>query len=583
MKKSIAILAVLLVICLIGSTAAVAGTVPTPKPKVMELEIEDIIQDDLEGLDNYVLTEDGEPVLEVRRSAAVQPFGSLSDVTDNGMYTADFAIPGTTERVFIAGLTSDNISEIQTAVFESYESGESFTLADLGFIDTEKTYTDDDDDDMCWAASTSNILAYTGWGAQAGISDPDDLFELFINSFENKGGNAYYGLGWFFNGMDMGRYASNSSNFPKVKNYPNSGRYLPEYDFNAITDQFDLTEAGADGAAKLLMKLKSGCGASLNLEIYINGEQQSGHAVTCWGFVTDTAYPMTDKAHFKTVIITDSDSGSYVTERRDAPDLLEAYALEPIEQDGYDTYWFDYGYSQIGVLFEAVTLRSYSPEIAKETSASASLNRTSDPDLAMEPFSLTADSSDKESLITAFPAGSDLYFCPYFTNISDVAYQGSLKLSYTLDDLQKHTSKTTSFSLGNNVNIGQMVNIFLQSPLSLTKNIAPGRYTLTVEVNPEHTVNEAYFFNNAYSVDFVVGETYLIGDVDDDEEVASIDAVLILRKSADFAIDLDDRAVIRGDINSDGELDILDATYIQRYLAEMEIAYRVNVEEIYPS
>ena len=84
-------------------------------------------------------------------------------------------------------------------------------------------------------------------------------------------------------------------------------------------------------------------------------------------------------------------------------------------------------------------------------------------------------------------------------------------------------------------------------------------------------------------MDCVVGETYLIGDVDDDEEVASIDAVLILRKSADFAINLDDRAVIRGDINSDGELDILDATYIQRYLAEMEIAYSVNVEEIYPS
>ena len=582
MKKLIAILAVLLAVCLIGSTTVFAGTVSTPERKVKEIDIDDVVPDDLDGLDSYVLTDDGEPVLEVRSRAQKQSFSSLSDVTQNGMYTADFAIPGTTDRVFLAGLTNDNIAEIKAAVIESYQSGGSFVLEDLGFIDAEKTYTGDEDDQMCWAAATSNILNYTGWGAQANFFNEDDLFELFISSFENKGGNTYYGLGWFFNGMDMGRYVSNSANFPRVTDYPDSGRYFPDYTFDTVTEEIDLRTSGADGFAALLAALKSGSGAALNLEIYDYGVQQAGHAVTCWGFVTDTAYPKSDKAHFKRVLITDSDSGSLEAERRDAADLMEVYPLDPIEQGSYDTYSFDYDYSTTAVLYEAVTLRSFNPDIVKESSVDATLDRTANPDLVMDKFSLTASYADRESVITSFPVGSNLYYCPYFTNISDVVYQGGLKLKYTLTDLRTGSSRAATMSLGS-ASIEQATQIFLTSPLSLSNNMSAGKYNLTVEINPDHPVTEAYYFNNTCSLDFIVGETYLIGDVDGDEEVASIDAVLILRKSADFVVNLDADALLRGDVNSDGDVDILDATYIQRYLAEMQVAYPINEEELYPS
>ena len=60
-------------------------------------------------------------------------------------------------------------------------------------------------------------------------------------------------------------------------------------------------------------------------------------------------------------------------------------------------------------------------------------------------------------------------------------------------------------------------------------------------------------------------DSYIIGDADGDGEVTILDATKIQRVLADLAKDEDGMIARRGDANHDG-LDILDATRIQRYL-----------------
>ena len=67
--------------------------------------------------------------------------------------------------------------------------------------------------------------------------------------------------------------------------------------------------------------------------------------------------------------------------------------------------------------------------------------------------------------------------------------------------------------------------------------------------------------------------TYIRGDADGDGEVTIIDATVIQRNLANMPVErFDERAA---DITGDG-VDITDVTLIQRYLAEFENIYHIN-------
>ena len=65
------------------------------------------------------------------------------------------------------------------------------------------------------------------------------------------------------------------------------------------------------------------------------------------------------------------------------------------------------------------------------------------------------------------------------------------------------------------------------------------------------------------------------GDADGDGSVSIIDVTIIQRKLADLAVDNPENVEILGDVTRD-ELDIVDATCIQRYLAEFENIYKIG-------
>ena len=332
MKKLIAVfLCMLIAVNALTATVVFAQEAPA-EGTVITIEEADTVSD----TDSYVLTDDGEPVLKVVRVKEFGATAALSDSVANEYYTAEFMIPESNYSVFLTGLTQDNVGEIRQAIIDSYVEGEDFALTNLGFIDAEKTGEKDGDDNLCWAASTSNLLTYTGWAAQAGFDSADDLFEAFIDAFEDKGGNVKFATGWFINGV-----SASSLSQPRE----DTGKYLPQYNYTDLVEEFDMTQNCAGQLATVYDRLKNGSGVSLSLNIYGTEGYEGAHAVTCWGFVTDARYPKTSKQFYKSIFTTDSDSHKYYVtdgkDRRDADDVMSLFALEPVDQEGTDTYRFD--------------------------------------------------------------------------------------------------------------------------------------------------------------------------------------------------------------------------------------------------
>ncbi len=574
MKKTIAILSVLLILSLLCSTTAIAQTVPLIEPEGTQIELDEL--DATDTPDNgFVVTDDGEPVLTVDYVDAPGLTAALSDVSGNGFYTADFLLPDGSSEVFLTGLTRDNIDEIERAFAAGYADG-SFTLSNLGFIDAEKTLDADADDNLCWAASSANILTYTGWAAQAGFRSEDDLFELFINNFQNKGGHAYYGVGWFFNGV---KNTNPSSSMPI--DYPSGGNYLSQYAYNEFTEIVSLADQGAAGVRKLYDRLRDGFGVALNVEIFDEGVSQGGHAISCWGFVTDNLYPETDKAHYKSVIVTDSDSYEHAgADRRDADDVMTCYPLIPLEQEGgADTYYFTFSNDQLGVLNDSVALRPYTASLPSETAGDATKDRRTSPDLMVNLFYL-ADTSTAQITQTKFAPGSSIYYRPHIQNAGSVNYNGDFTIKMKVVDRSTGTTVyTRSLPAGNQTIMpGQYLNF---GSIKIPQTLGIGDYTITASVNDNHATAEAYFYNNSRDIDFKVRQTYLIGDVDGNGEVESVDVTAAMRVTSSIVSDPDPRLSERGDINADGGLDIIDVAFTQRYLASIPIPYAINTTGIY--
>jgi len=102
-------------------------------------------------------------------------------------------------------------------------AGRYFAWTEYGgtFFDAEKEYPDDtpntspppdispsmpgqvggvNDDYMCWAASASNALAWTGWGFHGtGLNSPDDMFDFFQRYWADVGGLEKEAWDWWIN------------------------------------------------------------------------------------------------------------------------------------------------------------------------------------------------------------------------------------------------------------------------------------------------------------------------------------------------------------------------------------------------
>lgn len=97
----------------------------------------------------------------------------------------------------------------------------------------------------------------------------------------------------------------------------------------------------------------------------------------------------------------------------------------------------------------------------------------------------------------------------------------------------------------------------------------PGSYTVTLSLNPHHNIEEAYYLNNTVEPCRFTIIPAILGDADLDGEVDITDATTIQRYDI-CTVELNDTAKELADADRDGDVSIIDATWIQRFLIGMK-------------
>ena len=451
-------------------------------------------------LDGYAVFYRGELLLTVQLhdiDAAADGPQLNSQTPLNGYYSASFPIAGGQYDVFLTGLSKTNLELVQNASIQSVLSGGELLLEDLGFIDTEKQYYVDTDSDeqMCWAASTSNLLYYTGWAEQAGFYSPDLVYEELIRSFSDEGGRCYYGLNWFFNGYnEMQGYRDWASS--EVGDFCG---FLPRYCIDSVAEELDFSVSSArlDG---VLEKLEQGYGAELNFGWYERSGgaawRDGGHSITLWGMVTEREKFLSDPADasaYCALIVSDSDSDvTYGEDRRSAPNMLSVRSLQPAFVYGYDTWTL----AEEDAVIEGVTLLCpYSDDIATD---SGTCDALSSPDLRIDCCDLYAENA--EIWTNALASGEKIFADIGVTNIGGATYHASLSYRVRVYSLPGESCVYDSGDLYTSENLRSGSSESLG--YTLTKTLSSGcRYRMDVELDTE---GEAYYGNNRKSVYFSV-------------------------------------------------------------------------------
>ncbi len=578
MKKFLCMLSALLFLipsCSASVFAADIDTVPLGICAVTSdnegnsaIENADAIEE-LSSYHSYDLYIDKEPVLSVEaHNDEMASTGASLPV----YYNAEFMIPDTTLKVYLTGLRSENIEELQQRIIDNFMNDTFFELSDLSFIDTEKTSIKDGDENLCWAAASSNILHYTGWGAEAGFSDEDALFDLFSSSFSDGGSHQENAMAWFFNGAAL---QNNIITFggAKVKNYPRSGGYFKDYAYDMVSGYKYIR--GAYDMNNMFMLLTHGYGISPGLNLMKNDSNTGTHAVTLWGMVIDETYSIDNAERYRGIMITDSDSHKVnSSDRRNADRVLGYYPL----YFSRNLFCFDYYLGYTASLDDFEYLVPYSKDVPRETASSASKDKTKTPDLIISEAYL----NDKftTSIKTLYESGSDLYLQYIVSSAADKPWRYDIKTkrSVTSSDGEVLFSDIdiVDGSFFNGIKYTQA------SELRYIKldNVPAGDYTLTFTVNPNRDHTEAYYYNNTRSIDFSVRDSYNRGDYDDNRIVDLIDVSLLQKDITGFNTYKDSKTEERCDIDENG-LDIADSTLILRSLCDMEIPYSVGVKALY--
>ena len=171
--------------------------------------------------------------------------------------------------------------------------------------DAEKTSGNTDDDLLCWAASSSNILEWTGWGLVGGMTNTDQMFGHFQDHFTDEGGNPYYGWDWWFDGTNEG-----GTGFAQV-DVPGGGGFYPTENILNYR-RFSSDDANALGTIESWQK--EGYGTTLS----VGGNM--AHSITCWGFIKDDV-----TGAYTSIWVTDSDDDKGGNGVR--PDTLREYGV----------------------------------------------------------------------------------------------------------------------------------------------------------------------------------------------------------------------------------------------------------------
>jgi hypothetical protein len=254
--------------------------------------------------------------------------------------------------VVASGDTNWLVQEIDTATGSSIMLHENHG----GFwADAEKVPGDDglgnpapdnageEDDYLCWAATASNMLEWTGWGVAGGMTENDEFLDYYEDHVTDWGSLIEYGIEWWFNG-----------NLPCPDHTKWSQEDVDVDGFSTHTwSTYTKLSAGGDDILPDIRNWITS-GYAVGLSIYPTSGP-GGHAITCWGVNVDTSKdPLTEwDDHHLGIWVTDSDSHKGMA---DAPDVLRYYE---VEWDAVNSWWWMPNYGGGWKISGAVGLEPY--------------------------------------------------------------------------------------------------------------------------------------------------------------------------------------------------------------------------------
>lgn len=418
----------------------------------------------------------------------------------NGYCSLSFSVPGTTKEVFVTGIRKDKAEEIYNKFMDAWKDGQAFSITDESIIDAEKT-PDSDDSELCFAATGINMMVYTGWAAQLDPSlkliSEDDIFEEIIPEFTNTPDNPAFlpfdtlgFLEWFFSGTQSSEIGGEIFVERCLRNYPDSGGYLTDYDISSLGERDEFIGVGYPlKLKKILTALKDGTAV---------GVGNAGHAVTCFGVVIDTSYPDTDEKHYPALILADSDNDKDVTgtDRRTLPNKL---SVTPITNRKLFGSSLEYLYF----------LKPYDGQVGIESDPEATKDRLHDPDLRIQGMNVATEPGPALSAGYIISKGEDCILNIGIQEYSDVGFTGTLNVHATIyhDDenvAEKEISDTISLTKYEDSTY----------PLDFSsENLPAGDYIAVATISAAAPAREAFLCNNTAELSFTVSEKNASGPV----------------------------------------------------------------------
>lgn len=421
--------------------------------------------------------------------------------TCTGFYKTTFSIDDTRE-IFLTGLTESTLEQVQTELTASALEDRYFSLTNVDFIDAEKEFTDvaegeiASDANLCWAAASSNMLRFSGWGSEAGFRTEDDLFESFISAFTDAGGSYTYGLDWFFNGY----YAMQGNDgWAQLRAPGESGKYLSEYPTDSLYQTYEISNH-IDNLRPVLDALERDCAVGISIGNYLSSFRIGGHAITLWGYLHDTSASPYSKEAYPAIFISDSDSDKYDGAlRRQAPNRLRVMMMDGMfDGFGADSWELDYPSTFPWRLESFTVLEPYRAGL--EQDASGTHNKNTSADFSVQDLYVRASTFDDLELgVDTIPANQSFKIGGIALNNSAVNLSSArLQIVTTItQNGQTVWEKTSQRSVSR-----FQANAYVK--LSETCNsLAAGSYEATIRVTASG-ISEAYLLNNTRSISFTV-------------------------------------------------------------------------------
>ena len=437
----------------------------------------------------------------VQDRPAVTGADSGASLGSTGFYKTTFSIDDTRE-IFLTGLTESTLHQVQTELTASALQDRYFNLTNVDFIDAEKEFTEvaegetASDANLCWAAATSNMLRFSGWGSAAGFKTEDDLFESFISAFTDAGGSYTYALDWFFNGNYR---PQDWDNWSHLRAPGKSGAYLPDYAADSLYQTYEIS-AHIDNLRLVFDALERDCAVGISIGNYISWLRSGGHAITLWGYMRDTSASPYSKEAYPAIFISDSDSDKYDGNlRRKAPNRLRVMMMDGMfDGFGDDSWELDYPSWFPWRIDSFTVLEPYSEEIEKDTSGTRNKNGTAD--LSVQDLNVCASTfADLNLGIDTISAGQAFKISGIAKNNSAVNLS-NVKLQITTAITQNGSAV---WSNSRTITVGSYP-AYSNVDLSATCNsLSAGSYEATIRISADG-VEEAYLLNNTRSIAFTV-------------------------------------------------------------------------------